>query len=597
MVWRSCRLPEWTSQPSVRRYTQHVLIKHLYRPLGALALALVSLYVFALSSPAQSSSSSSGSVSEGAPRSATQPESAKPQKAPAIVDPAGPTVGLITSEALFDMTSALNACSYDDGLAESDPVRTQVRQAISETMQASAPARDARDALCNYFRLHRMSSGARNLAQYVSLALYLSPPPELTPNVQADEMPPDAALVNDVLPLLRNFTQAAGLHLIWATHKPAYEEELAKLHDPLTRMIVETNIYLKQPASTYTDRRFLVVVEPMIAPNETNARVYGGDSIVVLSPSHGNIPLDDVRHVYLHYSLEPLLYARVGAMDRLLPLLKSVREAPLDVSYRSDIVALVTESLIRAIEARTMTTGIAPYKMPTNVRRSEMDRIERERQTVNQQIDAVRRKSVDHSMQLGFILTAYFYDALAAFEHDPVSLKEAIGDMVYGMDVSSQVGRAKQIAFLPEGATDVVKRAARQISVLDQAEVKLMKGDRAGAQQLAQHALEQGTGDAAQANFILARTALMSGDGETAEKQFHQTIAQTSDPRLLAWSHIYLGRLYDLIDQRDQAITEYKAALTVRDSQPDTKQAAERGLREPYAAKKAGATADTQRPQ
>lgn len=573
------------------------MINHFYRPLGALAFVSVFALV-SLNSAAQTSSSSSGSVSEGAPRPETQREAAKPQKAPAIVDPAGPTVGLITSEALFDMTSALNACGYDDGMAESDPVRTQVRQAMGETMQASAPARDARDALCHYFRAHRMSSGARDLAQYVSLALYLSPPPELVPNVSAEEMPPDAALINDVLPLLKNFTQTAGLHLIWATHRQAYEEEIAKLHDPLTRMIVDTNIYLKQPASTYTDRRFLVVVEPMIAPNETNARVYGGDSIVVLSPSHGNIPLNDVRHVYLHYSLEPLLYARAGSMDRLLPILKTVGEAPLDVSYRSDIVALVTESIIRAIEARTMATGIDAYKTPANVRRSDMDRIERERQAVSQRIDAVRRKSVDRSTQLGFVLTAYFYDALAEFEHDPISLKDALGDMVYGMDVASQVGRAKQVAFLPEGATEVVKRTPQQISVLDQAEMKLMKGDRAGAQQLAQHALEEGSGDAAQANFILARTSLMSGDGETAEKQFHQTITQTSDPRLLAWSHIYLGRLYDLIDQRDQAITEYKAALTVRDSQPDTKQAAERGLKEPYAAKKAaGPTTETQHPQ
>jgi len=52
------------------------------------------------------------------------------------------------------------------------------------------------------------------------------------------------------------------------------------------------------------------------------------------------------------------------------------------------------------------------------------------------------------------------------------------------------------------------------------------------------------------------------------------------------------------VEQRDQAITEYKAALTVRDSRPDTKQAAERGLKEPYAAKKkAGTPTDTQPPQ
>ena len=39
---------------------------------------------------------------------------------------------------------------------------------------------------------------------------------------------------------------------------------------------------------------------------------------------------------------------------------------------------------------------------------------------------------------------------------------------------------------------------------------------------------------------------------------------------MLAWSHIYLGRIYDIQDQRDQAVNEYRAALTVRDGQADT---------------------------
>jgi hypothetical protein len=52
---------------------------------------------------------------------------------------------------------------------------------------------------------------------------------------------------------------------------------------------------------------------------------------------------------------------------------------------------------------------------------------------------------------------------------------------------------------------------------------------------------------------------------------------------MLAWSHIYLGRIYDIQDERDQAVTEYRAALTVRDGQADTRLAAEKGLKQPYA--------------
>jgi hypothetical protein len=64
--------------------------------------------------------------------------------------------------------------------------------------------------------------------------------------------------------------------------------------------------------------------------------------VVVASPVKGVINMQEVRHTYLHYEIEPLLYARASSMDRMLPLLKAVRNAPLDYTFRSDIVALVT---------------------------------------------------------------------------------------------------------------------------------------------------------------------------------------------------------------------------------------------------------------
>jgi len=57
----------------------------------------------------------------------------------------------------------------------------------------------------------------------------------------------------------------------------------------------------------------------------------------------------------------------------------------------------------------------------------------------------------------------------------------------------------------------------------------------------------------------------------------------SKDPRTLGWAHIYLGRIHDLLEEREEAVAEYKAALTVRDGQADTKQAAEKGLKQPFA--------------
>jgi hypothetical protein len=520
------------------------------------------------------------------------PKVPPPPKPPALVDPAGPSISLQTSEAMFDIAVALNACGYDDGLSDSDPVREHVREQVNQATADSANARDARDKLCAFIDQHRVTEASLDLAQYVSLALYVTPPPELAPSVDEADLPPDSTQVEGILPLLRRFAEDIQLHVIWLSNREAYEQEIARLHDPLTKMILDTNIYLKMPASGYDGRRFLVVLEPMLSPSETNARVYGTDYVVVAAPVNGNVHMQEVRHTYLHYEIEPLLYARASAMDRLLPFLKSVRNAPLDFVYRSDIVSLVIESMIRAIESRTMQTGITIPTIPANIAHSELEPVYRQRVSAIQKDAAIREQAVARDMSDGYVLTKYFYDQMGPFERSGASLKESIGEMVYGMDVQQELNRARGVHFVEEGSSDVVRRAPVQRRGLDLAELDLIKGDSKTAMALSETALKEHTPDPARANFILARANLVNGKIDDAEGAFRETIRLSNDPRMLAWSHIYLGRILDVEDKRDDAMGEYKAALTVRDGQADTKSAAEKGLKQPFALPKHEVPAD-----
>ncbi len=508
-----------------------------------------------------------------------QPRMPKP---PALVDPSGPAVSLQNSEALFDVAVALNACGYDAGLAGSDPIRQRVRDAVNQVAQASGEAREARDELCTFINGHRLSESSRDLAQYISMALYLTPPPDLTLSVDQQDLPPDATQVLEMLPLLRKFAEAAQLHLISVRFHPEYEAETAKLHDSLTRMILDTNVYLKLPTSTYSGSRFLAVPEPLLDPGQTNARVYGSDYVVVASPVNGTVNMHDVRHTYLHYEIEPLLYARAGSLDRMLPLLKTVREAPLEYQYRADIVSLVIECMIRAVEARTMDTGVAVFNLPTHAERADLPRLQHERDVTLNAAEAARQKSVNTAMSDGFVLTRYFYDQLGQFERNPESLKEAIGPMVYGMDVDAEVHRAKQVVFAEQAPADVIRTASAGRG-LDRAESRIKAGDAEGASKLAQQALKDHTADPARADYLLALTSLMKGDMDAAAGDFKEAIRLTQDPRLLAWSHIYLGRIADVREQRPDAMAEYKTAMTVRDGQPDTLAAAQKGLQQPFA--------------
>jgi tetratricopeptide (TPR) repeat protein len=568
------------------RFTQSFVL-HSGAILGLLAgLAHVSA--------AQTSSSSSNSSSA---------QMFAHEKAPTLIDPAGPTVSLIPAEPVFVMAAGLNACGYDEGLEESSPIRERVRDEMNKVFADSEDARQKRDALCLYIAQHRMTGTELDIAQYISLSLYLTPPPELEITADLTEMPPDSTQVAEVVPILRAFAAAVDLHAIWLTTHHAYDEEAAQVHDPLSQMIVDTDLYLKMPAATYDGRRFIVVIEPQLSPGTVNARIYGTDYIVVVSPVNGKIPMASVRHTYLHYMIDPLLYARTNALEREQPILKEIRDAPLDFRFRSDTTALTVECLIKAVEARTMDTGVPEYKIPAGIDRSQLPRYEHERELYQQRVDAVKWATVQHDMRQGFVLTQYFYGQLIQFEKDPTSLKEILGEMVYGMDVDQQVHRARETEFDKEADEDVLQRSRpRQLTGLDLAEARLSTGDIAAASTIAQKVLAQETdtvssvADAARAHFILARADMLSvhpGESEDdaertigeAVAQFEKTLETSKDQRLLAWSHIYLGRILDLECKRDQAEAEYKAALEVRDGQLDTRLNAERGVKTAFAVK------------
>ena len=218
--------------------------------------------------------------------------------------------------------------------------------------------------------------------------------------------------------------------------------------------------------------------------------------------------------------------------------------------------------------------------------------IEHERQVYQQKVDAIRVAAVHHDMTQGFVLTQYFYEQLIPFEKDPASLKDTIGEMVYGMDVDQQVHRARQTEFDKQADGDVLQRSKpRKLTGLDLAEARLAAGDVATASSMAQQALAvksdslESVAKDARANFILARAAALTRPSRRCDQRFPEDAGASKEPRLLAWSHIYLGRMLDLDCKRDEAVAEYKEALTARDGQQDTRLAAERGVKAPYAVK------------
>src|SRR5438477_3205099 len=126
-----------------------------------------------------------------------------------------PKVSLDTSETLFTILASMNACGYDAELNLSDPIRKQIRGELGRAAHDSDDALETTNVMCQYYHEHVRPDPSRDLAQYISLALYLGDPPNFLPKVKEAELPPDAANVVPFAKLAAAFYERAGLHAIW----------------------------------------------------------------------------------------------------------------------------------------------------------------------------------------------------------------------------------------------------------------------------------------------------------------------------------------------------------------------------------------------
>jgi hypothetical protein len=468
---------------------------------------------------------------------------------------------LEVSETFFTLAAALNTCGYDAGLEASMPLRQAVRAELQSAIQQSPDARQARNALCQFWIEHQLPGKDNDVTPYLSLALDLGPPPAFAPTLSEADLAPDAARVLGVVTLLKRFYQTGGVQALWLKHQPQYQALVNQLHDPISQVLTQTDLYLKVPFSNYPGQRFVVYLEPLLSPAEVDSRNFGSNYFMVVSPDReGRVRFPEVRHTYLHFVLDPMAMSHGTALKQLEPILEDVRTAPMGTSFKNDISLMVNESLIRAIEART---------------------------TFPKSNEAARNASVQRSVEEGFVFTRNFYDQLADFEKESTGLKNAYGNLLHNISLERERKRAREVTFRDQATPEIVsavQTAPDEERLLNVAEQKLAAGDREGAQKLATQVLQRNHGgdQPGHAVFILARIATLSGNMEEARASFEQAVQSVHDSRMLAWSHIYLGRIFDIQQNRDVAVEHYRAALAAGDPSADTKAAAERGLAAPY---------------
>ncbi len=448
---------------------------------------------------------------------------------------------LDSNETLFSVMAAVNVGVPDPSPVVRDHLAGRTIPVLSE--------------LRNFVDSHRKQGQPIDWSPYVSFALASQGAPDFKPTFTGVEEPPDLAQLEGFRGLLIRFYREAALHDLWQKLQPEYQREITRYHEPVSRALLEVNGYLRNPTSGYMGRRFFVFVEMLAPPNQVHTRSYKDDYFIVVTPAP-QPRVDQVRHAYLHYLLDPLTTKFSDAVMKKRNLSDYAQGAALlDESYKSDFLLLTTESLIRAIESR-------------------MDR---------------KPNAVQQSLAEGYILTPFFAEALPAYEKQETAMRMHFPDMMASMDVKKEVKRLDAVDLtVPPPQAPVrqrvpsaePRREAAELTI-DEAE-KLYESrnlDKAGETfrkaltQTDKHPLH------ARVYYGLARIAALQRNPELAEQLFRKTLELSPDSHTRAWSEVYLGRLSQASATPEQAVEHFKAALAVEGASEKARQAAEEGLR------------------
>jgi tetratricopeptide (TPR) repeat protein len=470
------------------------------------------------------------------------------------------------SEAMFTTMCALYASGFEGDVSADNwsTFRSRIRE---QMRQQQGPAVDAVRA---FYSQHRLKDPGAMLSRYVWFGLVSGPAPKFQPVLRRDELPPEVISLEGFSEILSDYYKEQKIGLLWRQVQPVYNKEIERLHDPVSQIVLVASTYLREMMDPTQDRTFTIIVEPLVG-RITNVRNYGDHYAIILSGNE-DIPLDVVRHAFLHFLLDPLplMYSHVVVVK--LPIFEQAAKAPrLAPDLKDDFSSWFSECMVRAVELKLRR--LSPGEKEAALNADDAD---------------------------GYVLVRPLFNALPAYEKTEPSMKNYFPDMVRSINVQVEEKRVAAIKFAPaETAADSQQLSSEEVARRQPPAVTTVPNDQDTITELTEgeKRIAERNPQAAEASFksVLAKypdqirawyglglVALLNHDAAQAKAVFGRLTtgehAATKDPMVMAWSHVYLGRIYDDEGQLDRAKSEYQAALAVQGAPSQAQQAAQKGL-------------------
>ncbi len=476
-------------------------------------------------------------------------------------------ISVHASEQIFDTMCALDAAGFeaDESTLSEMPGRLALRQQL---LQLQGPATEA---IRKFYGDHVLADPTETLTPFMTFALVAGPPPDFA-LPDREVLPPSVLTIDGFEPLLIDFYGEAKLSARWTAVATESEPLIVSYRTAVRHIVMLVDAYLREVEKPVAGRSFTVYVEPLVG-TRTNFRNQG-DAYSIVVGSMTDSSVDMVQHAYLHYMLDRFVLRYRPVVDTKRALLPLAARAPqLPVDYHDDFVSLMDECLIKAVELR--------------LRRLSGDRLE---------------EALKSDDQAGFILVRPLVAQLQKFEKDAPAMSYYFPTLITSIDLDAEQKRVQEIRFASAGSGPVLS-AHGQPTAVPLSELEKMVAD--GNRQIAERDAEGATATfrAASAKYPndprviygLAIASVLSGHALRARDLFEELVAARgpapagssgvslpADPSILAWSHVYLGRINDLQDERELAVNEYQAALAVPGAPEAARVAAQAGVEAAY---------------
>jgi hypothetical protein len=357
------------------------------------------------------------------------------------------------------------------------------------------------------------------------------------------------------------------------------------------------------------ERRFYIVPDLMAAPGTINLRVIADDYYAIV-PEGTDPTSSELRRAFLQFVIDPLVLKfnkEIAAQRDQVKLLIDARVKE-DATVSPDVFVVISRSLVAAADARYEESNRLTAVTNIQRRRLEQAKDQPARQAIAKAAEASRAVIADETMarlaeeyERGAVLDFFFADRLRDWQSSGFDIGNFFGDMITGFDTARESKRLGETSATRERALAarrahprysmwLIDPASEGLETLDTSRNSALVKSLTEIEKLLQtrnyeqaetrlKALMQEHPGEPRLFFTIAQTASLwardTTDDELQSQRLNRALANyrlavaaaipEADKVLLSRAHEAMGRILAFLDNHDEAMKEFEAAIRIGD--------------------------------